>query len=107
MNQQAPNMCFFLAAVVVFYRKEDRDMRRHMNVLLEVDSPHLTKSDLGEVHHSSLVRIKAENDVNPDQVQDIVILNLSPLGMMPSAVFHAAPDEIEDAEVVLEDSPIN
>jgi hypothetical protein len=96
MDQQT-STCHFMAAVVAFYERDKSVKERHMNVLLETPSANLTKDHLGQIQRSALTRLHAENNVDPKTVQDVVILNVCLLGVMPAHVFHgteAAPTPV-------------
>lgn len=91
---------FFMAAALCIYGKVENDVetirQRHINVLLEADTPQLRKADLNTMHRSAMQRLNAENGVTPDQIKDIVILNISLLGAMPPELFHGEPQQAVD-----------
>lgn len=84
--------CHFLAAAVAFYEREGSMRERHLNVLLETNNAEINKSDLGEITTGAMQRVITENGVAPTDIKDVVILNISMLGIMPSAVFHGTTD---------------
>jgi hypothetical protein len=85
---QDSNPFFFMASVLVMYEREETVRQRHLNLLFEAPQPAIRKEDLNSLHRSALARIHAENDVSPDQVKDIVFLNMFLLGCMPSETFY-------------------
>jgi hypothetical protein len=92
--------CFYVAALMVHYRKEDAVKVRHMNVLLECAQPQLLKADLATIHESALQRLNQESGINPTDVVDTVILNVSLLAITTPEIFHgSATQEPELAAV--------
>jgi len=87
--------CFFMASALAIYEREGALKQRHLNVLLQSDTPQLTRKDLGTMNRTVLQRLQAENEVSPDMVKDVVFMSISPLGMMPPSVFHGEPDPSE------------
>lgn len=81
---------FFSVAGLLTYVKEELPKQRHLNILLELDAPQLTKASLNNVYRAALQRLKAENDVDAEHVKDFVILNVSLLGHMLPTEFHDA-----------------
>lgn len=81
------NSCFFMIAAHAVFNHETLT-ERTLNVLIETSSAHITKSDLAQIHQSVMRRLKAENGVSPEQIEEIVILSLNLLGVMPPEVFH-------------------
>lgn len=79
---------YFMAATKVFYMREDVLKERDLNVLLEMPSMEILKKDLATIQQASMERIKMENEVTPDMVKDVVILNLMPLAATTPAIFH-------------------
>lgn len=82
---------FHIGAVLVYYLKDGATKQRHLNVLMETTDGNITKEHLNKINLLSLSRLKAENDVNQEQVVDLVILNIAPLGLMTDATFHNTP----------------
>jgi hypothetical protein len=84
--------CHFMATALAIYDRDGANKQRHVNVLIETANPNLTKADLGQITSAVLARVKAENDVLPKDIKDVVILNIVLLGVMPADVFHGAPE---------------
>lgn len=87
---------FFMVALLATYKRSDVIKQRHMNVMLELDDPNITKRQLTQVHQSTMTRLKAENDVTPDQVVDIVFLSINLLGQMTRAEFYDTGGKLDD-----------
>jgi len=82
---------FHLVSVLAYYKREEVLKERHLNVLLETPyPPNLTKDSLSQIQHQAIARLGAENGVEVPDIQDIVILNISVLGVMDPATFRGA-----------------
>lgn len=86
---------FFMATVEAVWRQEPEDetstgsvKNRKINILLEHDSIHLAKKDLDEINRGVFQRLKNESNVDPNQVADIVLLNICILGQMTPNQFY-------------------
>lgn len=91
-----PMMYFHLISALVMYERDGLPKQRHLNVLAETDVPELNKADLGAIQRTVMQRINLENNVSPEMIQDVVMLNISMLGRMTSEEFHgAAPDPLD------------
>jgi hypothetical protein len=88
---------YFMAAVLAVYERDETTKQRHINVLLEADTLNLTKAHLAQVQKSSMARLHAENNVEPSNVKDVIILNISFLGQMTEQQFHGA-DPVETVQ---------
>lgn len=85
--------CFFLVSALAIYTNEAEELKqRHLNVLLETETPNLPKASIDSMQRSVMQRLKAENDIDPHQFKDIVILNVNLLGVMPPNIFHGIDD---------------
>jgi len=85
---EAEPMYFFMATALAIYQTDDGIKQRHVNVLLECVTPQLAKKELQQISRSVIARINAENKVAPDQVKDIIMMNILPLGHMSPEEFH-------------------
>lgn len=85
---------FMMAAVQAIYIKEDQQRQRHMNVLIDSPDGVITRSHLKQLQEAAMTRLKAENDVEPGQVKDVVIMSISNLGFMAPSVFHGTPETL-------------
>jgi hypothetical protein len=63
-----------------------------MNVLVAFNKKTLTQEYLQQAHNGAIARLVEENGVDPNDIQDIVISNLSYLGLMTPEEFHGSPD---------------
>lgn len=86
-DQGESKQFFFLASVLAIYERDGENKQRNLNVLLQSNSMHLTKSDLNTLHRTALQRINMENKVTPDMVKDIVFMSINLLGLMTSEEF--------------------
>ena len=99
-------LCYYLVAAKAIYEREGTVRQRSLNVLVESVTPHITRKGLSAINQSVFRRVEAENAVTADQVKDIVILNIVPLGMMTPEEFHGpAMETSEEAEVAQEATP--
>jgi hypothetical protein len=79
---------FFVCAVLTIYIKEGIQKQRHINILLETSGPNLTRKDLGSISQNSMARLHSENAVPPEDIKDVVILSITPLGKMSPDAFY-------------------
>jgi hypothetical protein len=104
LNQQdktpEQTACFFMVAVLALYEREGSMKERHLNVLIETASPNLTRTTLGDIQKAAFRRINTENGITPDNVKDMVILNINMLGVMPPSLFHGSANSSLDGSVV-------
>ena len=92
---------YFIVSALVIYERDGENKQRPLNVLTEMDQPNITKADLGSIQRTVTQRINSENGVTPDQVKDVVILNICLLGLMDPKVFHAEPNETLDQKMTI------
>ena len=88
---------YFMTAVLAVYERDEAMKQRHLNVLLEAATPNLTKAHLAQIQKSAMARLHAENNVDPNSVKDVVILNISLLGQMTEEAFHGS-DVVESVQ---------
>lgn len=88
-------MFFFMAAAVAFYKKDDAVKQRHMNALISLEDSNIVEADLHEIQRSLQVRLHAENGVEPKDVEDIVVLNISMLAHTTPDKFHVPTQPTE------------
>lgn len=91
------DVCHYVASILVMYDRDGSPKQRHLNVLFEAASPHITKSDLSQINQAALRRVCTENKVEVSDIKDTVILNLVLLSILPSAVFHGEPLDEQEA----------
>lgn len=94
---QKPNISYFMVAILAIYERGEIVKQRHLNVMIELPSPQITKANLSDIQRSAIARLHAENNVEVSAVRDIVILNISMLGVMPAEAFHGQQDDISKA----------
>jgi hypothetical protein len=94
MNEQVAVSApwFFMATVLATYVRQVEDAevpkQRTLNVLLQAESPNITKNELNVLNRSAISRMCQEHEITPDAVRDVVFLNITPLGMMTPEQFH-------------------
>ena len=101
---------FFLVAMLVYYNRDDNSgpKQRHLNTLVESHSPNISKAVLGDMQRLAMKRIHAEHAVEPDQILDIVIINISHLAHMSSDEFHGdtvSPPSTGETPTSLDSAP--
>lgn len=77
---------FHLCAVQLVFTRDDAAEVRHMNLVIETDGS-VTRDHLNQIHKSAVERLCDETGITPAAVKDVVILNISPLGMMTKEFF--------------------
>lgn len=89
LGKAEENAFFYMAAAVAYYAKDGKLYDRHVNVLIQIDIPHITREALNHIQRNVIARITAENGVAAEAIKDTVILNISPLGQMTESQFNA------------------
>lgn len=89
--------CFYMVSAVVMYERDGELKQRTLNVLAETDFPRIEKANLSAINQAIVRRVHAENNVNPEQVKDVVLLNMFLLGQMTPEEFHGHPISPLDA----------
>lgn len=87
-QQQATPKIIMIAAMLAFYTKDGEQKQRHINVLIESPTGNINKSDLQSLNQSAIARLVAENGIEASQVNDIVIMGISTLGVMTDEEFY-------------------
>lgn len=95
-----PKLCFHLISALVMYERDGQPKHRHLNVLAETEVQELSKSDLGAIQRTVMQRVNIENNVSPEMIQDVVMLNICMLGRMSSEEFHGASEDPLDASAL-------
>lgn len=83
--------CFFMASVQATFVKDEAFGERTVNVMIKAPTPIITQSGLQTINQQVMQRLNAENEITPDMMQDIVILNVVLLGQMTDSQFHDMP----------------
>lgn len=87
-KSKAPIKYFFMVgAQAVYYRGEDQ-RKRSLNLLLELNTPHITQSALENLNTQIIKRVSAETEVAPTDVKDILLLSIAHLASCTSEQFH-------------------
>lgn len=85
-----------VAALAIYDDAEGNLKQRHVNVMLETANVNIKRRDLDQINHGVISRLKAENNVDPDKLKDIVILSVNRLAFISSKDFYDfSPEEIE------------
>ena len=86
-----PEMFYFIVCGTVYYARKDEITRireRTVNTLLELSTPAIDKEALSRVQQSLVLRVAKENGLEPEEIKDTTILNISMLGRMTEEAFH-------------------
>lgn len=83
-----PMRHFYMCTLMVLFVKEEQQKQRHMNILLEMESPNITRKDLTSISQNAMARLNTESGIAPDQVKDVIVLAANHLGYMTPAEFH-------------------
>ena len=89
---------FYISAIVVYYKSETGVAQRHMNVLMEEKNGNITQGHLAHLQTVAVERVKVENNVVFENILDIVILNITMLGLMTDEEFNPTKAEESPAE---------
>jgi hypothetical protein len=77
-----------IATILAYYLKDGDQKQRHINVLIDSPTGNITKSDLQALNQSAITRLVAENGIQATEVMDLVVTNISTLGMMTDEEFY-------------------
>ena len=91
---------FHLVTALAMYKRDDAVKQRHVNILLETASPNIMRADLEQINQGVLSRISTENNVQPEDLQDIVILNISRLAVSEPSEFYGNTQKVTSEEPV-------
>lgn len=84
---------FYIAALqLVFVRDGDAPEVRHTNVIIETADGCVTREHLTTIQKTGIGRVCSEMGIEPDAVKDLVILNISSLGLMTPKHFLGETD---------------
>lgn len=100
---EKPVSFFHLVAALAIYTKDGAAKQRHVNIMLETASPHVVRKDLDQVNQGVLSRVNTENDVQPEDLKDIVILNICRLAVTDRDTFYGFSMDEAQAE---SDAPV-
>ena len=84
---------FHIATMLSIYERDGKLAQRHVNLLMETDDGNVTKEHLQNLNASAIQRLRAENDVQHEQVKDLIVLSITLLGWMTQEEFYG---KIED-----------
>lgn len=89
---------YYLTAVQFAFKRKNDDgtvtvMERSMNVMLQSDSKHVDYKGLERARIASIERLKKENDVDPSDILDYIVLTMNYLGHMTHQQFMFDPQK--------------
>jgi len=76
-----------LATLLVFFKKDDQVNQRHFNATLAVPAPRINREDMDTLIQSIIRRATENFKISPEDIIDVVILGISPLGVMKPSYF--------------------
>lgn len=79
---------FFMVTAEAIYTRDEEIKKRTVNVLLQLEHTNITQSALLEAQKAVRIRLQAENNVEPGDIKDIVMLNIFPLAHATEKEFH-------------------
>lgn len=87
---------YYLTAVQFAFKRGNEDgtstvMERSMNVMLQSDSKHIDYKGLERARIAAIERLKDENDVDPSDILDYIVLTMNYLGHMTHQQFMFDP----------------
>ena len=94
-DQSGQTQAFFMAAMLLMYERDGALKQRHMNILFASPNGQITREGLSGIQASALQRLHVENGVEPDQVKDVVFLNIFYLTTAIPEVFLGQPEEVK------------
>lgn len=88
VQQEAATKIMMIATILAYYTKDGEPKQRHINVLIDSLTGNINKADLQALNQSAIARLVAENGVQLGQIADLVLTNISTLGMMTDEEFY-------------------
>lgn len=77
----------FLIAALVIYAKDGTAKQRYMNMVLHQPSKNIRASTLDTARMNILQRFITEHQLTQEDIQDLVFLTITPLGLMTQSEF--------------------
>ncbi len=85
-----------LTTMLVFFKKDGTVNQRHFNATLATQAPMVRRDDIDKVIQNVIHRSSETMKIPAEDVVDVIILSISPLGLMTAAEFTGtAPDAKE------------
>ena len=84
---------YYIATVKVVFMRKDKPRERTVNVLLDLVVPYISQATLNDVNRAAVGRVMSENEVPGDQIREVVIMNISLLGLMTPSTFKNDPHQ--------------
>jgi hypothetical protein len=89
---------YWLATCTVYYRVNTDLKNRKVNVLISTITPNITESVIGNIQVAAQKQVVDFNKMpKAGKIADIIIDNLSMLGVMPKDAFHDLPRQSQPA----------
>lgn len=89
-------MNHFLVTALAIYERDGVQKQRHLNIHAANENAFLNRASLSAINVAIVDRLTRENAVDPSQIKDVVILNISYLGVMTDEEFSTAPAPTEE-----------
>lgn len=100
VDQDDEKKVYFMSSVTVTYSKEEegvkRAFNRTVNILLSLEDPSINQSLIKRIQTNAASQVIAEYSLKPEDIVDIIINNIFPLGLMSLSEFtfvNAEPKE--------------
>ena len=84
-------MNHFLVTALAIYEREGVQKQRHLNIHASNEHAFLNRASLSAINIAVVDRLVRENAIDPNQIKDVVLLNISYLGSMTDEEFAAEP----------------
>ena len=77
MEPQDPTaQTFFMAALLLIYERDGAQKQRHMNILFASPDGQISREGLSGIQATAMQRLHVENGIEPEQVKDVIFLNV-------------------------------
>lgn len=77
----------------IYETVEFTNHQRTMNIVIESNVKRITYADINRARQACLGRLEQENNITPENVRDVVFVNISHLGLMSQTEFQGTPKE--------------
>lgn len=97
IGKPKPKQHYYMCAVKVMYEKNELINDWLLNILLESPNQSINRTQLAQINASVMQRLKSTHDVSPNDVVDIVVLNVFHLGHMAAKEFFGEAQDTPNA----------
>lgn len=87
MKSTQPTTCYFLATVLVTFELKGELVQQHKNFVFETRNMKVTAHHLSKTNAAVAQQLFQEHGITHEQINDMVILNISALGRMTEQEF--------------------